>query len=194
MNDFFLAKNGQMILPLNEVEYAVGQVCMRDFDKWLSFSEPVKKFINGRELTDDLLNELTQDFFGECVSLCQIVVKDFVVDLSCLLHIASFIAVVIQANQAYFAEKEDEPKAKPKKKQSEKKDKTTWFDSFQILVSHGHSHESIMNMTYGAFTEYLKAIKRRDQEQMIQQVNLMRIAYSADGAGFSKFIHDMQCG
>lgn len=194
MNDFFLAKNGQMILPLNDVEYAIGQVCMRDFDKWLYSAEPVKKFVNGRELTDDLLNELTQDLFGECVLLCQIAVEGFIVDQSCLLHITSFIAVVIQANQAYFAEKEDEPKAKPKKKQSEKKDKTTWFDSFQILVSHGHSHESIMNMTYGAFTEYLKAIKRRDQDKVIQQVNLMRVAYHADGVGFSKFIHDMQCG
>ena len=62
---------------------------------------------------------------------------------------------MLLVNQAYF--KYEKPKCGTKKNTQTE---STWFDSFQYLISAGHRPDDTMNMTYGAFDQYLKSAQK----------------------------------
>jgi hypothetical protein len=62
-------------------------------------------------------------------------------------------------NEAYLRKKN-------RKNSKRKSKKYSWFDSFQYLISDGHRPDDILNMSYGAFIEYLKAAQRRESQRL----------------------------
>ncbi|PWF32451.1 hypothetical protein DBB30_33260, partial [Yersinia pestis] len=67
---------------------------------------------------------------------------------------------------------------------------STWFDSFQFLVSMGHQHSEIMEMTYGAFQSYVTAANKLYKQGIFNNAVAARVAQS-DKKGFESFKKEM---
>ena len=186
MNDFFLAKNASLKMDFDDIE--VHQIRMRDFDLWVSCVEPIKEFVKGKNLSDEIVFELIENHLIACLDMLSLIVnedKKYLNGLICdMKRLPQLIMAAISVNQVFF---DDYDKNQKSKRDAAEKSDVTWFDSFQVLIKAGHTHESIMNMGYGMFMAYLNAIKRQQQNHIYSTASYMRIAYHADKKGFEKF-------
>jgi hypothetical protein len=195
MNDFFIAANRSLSLEIDDVSLEVRQIQMSQFDLWVGAADPIKNALgNVSDYSDEILNKLMQKHLIECVVMLQLITD---LDHPAILKAAQDQEVFIQllekalkANQPYFIDKE--PKSKRRKKRGETNDQgSTWFDSFQLLVSNGHSHESIMNMSYGAFKLYTEAVVKREKQGIATQSNIIRMAQHAAAKQFKSFVDEL---
>ncbi len=196
MNDFFIAANRSLSLEIDDVSLEVRQIQMSKFDLWVGAADPIKNMLgNVGDYSDEILNKLMQKHLIECVVMLQLITD---LDHQAILNTAHDQEVFIQllekalkANQPYFVDKE--PKSKRRKKRNETNDQgSTWFDSFQLLVSNGHSHESIMNMTYGSFKLYTEAVVKREKQNIATQSNIIRMAQHAAAKQFKSFVDELK--
>ena len=196
MNDFFIAANRSLSLEVDDVSLEVRQIQMSQFDLWVGAADPIKNMLgNVSDYSDEILKKLMQKHLIECVVMLQLITD---LDHPAILKAAQDQEVFIQllktglkANQQYFVDKE--PKSKRRKKRSETNDQdSTWFDSFQLLVSNGHSHDSIMNMTYGAFKLYTEAVVKREKQSIATQSNIIRMAQHAAAKQFKSFVDELK--
>jgi hypothetical protein len=181
MNDFFLATN--RAIAVNDIE--VRQIQMKDFDTWSAHAEPIKQFLKDKNHSDEVLTELFAAYGVQVISAITCVTN---LDNQSLFKLASdeqsfkeLLKTVLLVNQAYF--KPEKPKRGVTKAQT---DESTWFDSFQFLVSMGHQHSEIMEMTYGAFQGYVKASNKMYRQGIINSAVAARVAQS-DKKGFESF-------
>ena len=184
MNDFFLATNRS--ITLDDIE--VRQIQMKDFDIWATHAEPLKNFIKDRDYSDEILNELFSAHGVQVISAITCVTD---LDNDSLFKLAAdeqkfkdLLKAVLLVNQAYF--KYEKPKHTVKKQTVE----STWFDSFQFLVSMGHQHSEIMQMTYGAFQGYVKASNKLYKQGIFNAAIAARVAQT-DKKGFESFKKEM---
>lgn len=184
MNDFFLATNRS--ITLDDIE--VRQVQMKDFDIWATHAEPLKNFIKDRDYSDEILNELFSAHGVQVISAIACVTD---LDNDSLFKLAAdeqkfkqLLKAVLSVNHAYF--KYEKPKHTVKKQTVE----STWFDSFQFLVSMGHQHSEIMQMTYGAFQGYVKASNKLYKQGIFNAAIAARVAQT-DKKGFESFKKEM---
>ncbi|EOR08318.1 hypothetical protein [Acinetobacter tandoii] len=196
MNDFFIASNRSLSLEVDDVSLEVRQIQMSQFDLWVGAADPIKNMLgNVSDYSDEILKKVIQKHLIECVVMLQLITD---LDHPAILKAAQDQEVFIQllktglkANQQYFVDKE--PKSKRRKKRSETNDQdSTWFDSFQLLVSNGHSHDSIMNMTYGAFKLYTEAVVKREKQNIATQSNIIRMAQHAAAKQFKSFVDELK--
>ena len=190
MNDFFLAANRS--ITVNDVE--IHQIQMKDFDQWAVHAEKVKGFLNGKDYSDEILTELFKAYSIEVLSMCSLATKlpaTSLIDLATTSEqqFKEVLSAVLQVNGAYF--KEDQPKRRSRK-QAVKENDSTWFDSFQLLVSSGHTHTEIMNMTYGAYSEYLKSAQKDYRNKLATLTSVMRSAQHASAKDFKMFIDKLK--
>ncbi len=183
MNDFFLATNRS--IPFDDIE--VRQIQIKDFDLWLAHAEPIKSFIKDQNHSDEILTGLFEVHGVQVISTMACVTD---LDNESLVELAAdeqgfkeLLKAVLLVNQAYF--KYEKPKRGIKKK-----DDSTWFDSFQFLVSMGHQHSEIMEMTYGAFQSYIKAANKLYKQGIFNNAVAARVAQS-DKKGFESFKKEM---
>ncbi|WP_312536178.1 hypothetical protein [Acinetobacter variabilis] len=183
MNDFFLATNRS--IKINDIE--VRQIQMKDFDQWLKHAEVLKNFIKDKDHSDEILTGLFKVHGVQVIStiacvtnLNQKAIFDLAADEQAFKEL---LKAVLLVNQAYF--KYEKPKRGIKKK-----DDSTWFDSFQFLVSMGHQHSEIMEMTYGAFQGYVKAANKMYKQGIFNSAIAARAAQS-DKKGFESFKKEM---
>ena len=175
MNDFFLATNRTVTIHGIEIK----QITVKSFDLWCQAAEPIKQFVEGKDYSNEILQELFVKHTGDVLKSLALI-TDAASNL--LLDIAKnqdvfmqIISAMLQINESYF---------KPEKqKKTNVKDDSTWFDSFQVLISAGHTHTEIMNMSYGAFLQYLKSVIK-DQKHQVQR---LRFAQHADAKAFKKY-------
>ncbi|MHA3082127.1 hypothetical protein ACX1NX_02870 [Acinetobacter sp. ANC 5383] len=190
MNDFFLAKNSALKVDFDDVE--VHQIRMRDFDKWLPCAEPIKGFLENKDHSDEIIIELIAEHLNECLDMLSLIVNKDREYLNGLIHdidkLLKLITAAILANKVFF----DDNKSQKSKRTVDEKSDVTWFDSFQVLIKAGHSHESIMNMGYGMFMGYIEAVKRQQKNHIYSAASYIRIAYHADQKGFEKFGKEME--
>ncbi|MCX0332194.1 hypothetical protein NVT87_15075 [Acinetobacter radioresistens] len=190
MNDFFLAAN--RTITVNDVE--VHQIQMKDFDQWAVHAEKVKGFLKEKDYSDEILTELFKAHSIEVLSICSLATK---LPSASLIDLANaseqqfkeVLSAVLQVNGAYF--KEDQPKRRSRK-QAVKENDSTWFDSFQLLVSSGHTHTEIMNMTYGAYSEYLKSAQKDYRNKLAALTSVVRSAQHASAKDLKKFLEDLK--
>ena len=196
MNDFFIAANRSLSLEIDDVSLEVRQIQMSQFDLWVGAAYPIKNMLgNVSDYSDEILKKVIQKHLIECVVMLQLITD---LDHQAILNTAQDQDVFIQllqtglkANQAYFVDKQQ--KSKRRKKRTEVNDQSsTWFDSFQLLVSNGHNHESIMNMTYGAFKLYTEADLKREKQNIATQSNIIRMAHHAAAKQFKSFIEGLK--
>ena len=196
MNDIFIAANRSFSLEVDDVSLEVRQITMSKFDLWVGAADPIKNMLgNVSDYSDEILNKLMQKHLIECVVMLQLITD---LDHPAILKAAQDQEVFIQllktglkVNQAYFIDKEQ--KSKRRKKRTEVNDhESTWFDSFQLLVSNGHSHDSIMNMTYGAFKLYSEAVVKREKQNIATLSNIIRMAHHAAAKQFKSFVDELK--
>ncbi len=190
MNDFFLAANRS--ITVNDVE--VHQIQIKDFDQWAVHAEKVKSFLKGKDYSDEILTQLFKTHSIEVLGICSLATKLPVASLIDLANTSEqkfkeVLSAVLQVNGAYF--KEDQPKRR-NKKQAAKDNDSTWFDSFQLLVSAGHTHTEIMNMTYGAYSEYLKSAQKDYRNKLAALTSVVRSAQHASAKDLKKFLEDLK--
>ncbi|WP_111860012.1 hypothetical protein [Acinetobacter sp. CFCC 10889] len=189
MNDFFLAENRTYSVEIDEDSaVVVRQFLVCELDKIEIFANQIRLALKKDWCTEDLhpLINTNQIAVIMLVSELTTLSKDLVIKLKedypdKLIEIFEMLLVV---NKAYF---EQENAKKPQ----DKKDKTTWFDSFQFLISKGHQHKDILNYSFGAFLEYLKAAQRHERNSILSQSSAMRVAYHADKKGFSGYTKEV---
>ena len=188
MNDFFLATNRSVMV--NDIE--VRQIQMKYFDTWATHAEPIKQFLKDRDHSDEILTELFAAHGMQVISTIACVTD---LDSQSLFKLASdeqafkqLLKTVLLVNQAYF--KYEKPKRGPKK--NTQADESTWFDSFQFLVSMGHQHSEIMEMTYGAFEQYLKAAQKNQRSQLQYLSSVIPSAHHANAKEFKKFFEELR--
>ncbi|WP_448761164.1 hypothetical protein [Acinetobacter tandoii] len=196
MNDFFIAANRSLTVEVDDVSLEVRQIAMSQFDLWVGAAEPIKNTLgNVSDYSDEILKKMIQKHLIECVVMLQLITD---LDHQSVLKTAEdqdvfrqLLKTALKANQAYFIDKEQ--KSKRRKKRTEVDDQSsTWFDSFQLLVSNGHNHESIMNMTYGAFKFYTEAVVKREKQDIATQSNIIRMAHHAVAKQFKSFIDELK--
>ena len=188
MNDFFLATNRS--ITLDDIE--VRQVQMKDFDIWATHAEVIKNFIKDRDYSDEILNELFSAHGVQVISTIACVTD---LDNDSLFKLAAdeqkfkqLLKTVLNVNHAYF--KYEKPKRGSKK--AAQSSESTWFDSFQYLISAGHRHEDIMNMTYGAFEQYLKSAQKDHKNKLQYLSSVIRSAHHANAKEFKKFFDGLK--
>lgn len=188
MNEFYLASNRSITVA--DVE--VFQLQMHNFDEWAGHAQQAKEFLKGKEHSDEILKELLKAHTAHIMIVVSKSTHKSIDELIPMVEASEsafveLIDTVIKVNDAYFSE----PIPKHRDDVDPRK-KSSWFDVFQLLVSNGHSHNDIMQMTYGAFRYYLKSAQKLQRSQMRSQTNLVRAAQHANAKEFKKLIEELK--
>lgn len=181
MNEFFLASNRSVFN--DEIE--IRQVLMKDFDQWSEFAEPIRIMFNNN-FSDEVFADVFKKLKFQVIMVASLATNVSDLDPNLLENEGELLELfknVIRVNNAYFNQENN--------KKFDSKEKYTWFDSFQFLISKGHRHLDILNYSFGTYKEYLKAAQRNERNSLLSMGNNMRVAYHADKNGFSKYIDSM---
>lgn len=186
MNDFFLADN--RTFQIGEIE--VKQIQVKSLDLFCRHAETVKEYLKDKDYSDEILIKLFEAHAVDVIQTCVMTTNlktdrifDVAKDQALFLDM---LRAVLTVNTAYFKPE------KPKRGSKPSNEKSTWFDSFQYLIESGHRHDDILNMSYGAYLQYLKAAQRSELRKMRSQVNLMRSAQHAQNREFKKLMEDLK--
>lgn len=188
MNDFFLANNDVYI---NKYGQEIRQFKVKELENWVSIAELIRIALK-RNYSDESIEAAIQANKFKAIAMCLLVTDATGAQIDEMIQNDAdrFIELfkdVINVNKAFF--NQEDPKQT--NRQESKKDKTTWFDSFQTLISKGHKHKDILNYSFGAFLEYLKAAQRHEKNHILSQSTTMRVAYHADKKGFSNYTSEV---
>ena len=83
----------------------------------------------------------------------------------------------------------------PEKQQSKSKtevNESTWFDSFQYLISCGHRPDDILTMPYGAFLKYIEAAQKNERQNIKNTAIAVRIAMQSNKQEWEKSIKQLE--
>lgn len=188
MNEFYLASNRSITVA--DVE--VFQLQVHNFDEWAGHAQKIKEFLKGKVHSDEILKELLKTHTAHVMIVVSKSTHKTIDELIPIVEASEslfpeLLEAVIKVNNAYFSDLE-----LPKKRGRKSEEKSTWFDAFQMLISVGHTHESIMAMSYGTFNSYLKSAQKLQLSQMRSQTNLMRAAQHANAKEFKKLIEELK--
>ena len=189
MNDFFLAENRTYSIEVDvDSSVELRQFIVGEIDKIEVFAHPIRKALKKDWITEDLHAVINNNQIAATMLLTSLSnlnlemiykIKDVSPD-----KFVEIFEMVLVLNKAYFNQEDV-------KNKKNKNDKTTWFDSFQTLISEGHHPKDILNYSFGAFMEYLKAAQRHKQNRILSQSVAMRVAYHADKKGFSSYTSEV---
>ncbi|MEQ1349637.1 hypothetical protein ABLU18_02065 [Acinetobacter junii] len=183
MNDFFLLNNESLPHVFIDQNIEIKQIQVKNLNQFAYFAEPIKQLesYSIETIKPIILTSIIQ-IMGLCSLVTSLDPETFSKHIGNQDAIADLILKIIQVNEAYFKEE------KPKKQQRENQKRYSWFDSFQRLISNGHRQDDILNMSYGAFTEYLKAAQRSDSQRLKLNSIAIRSAQHANQNDFKKFL------
>ncbi|WOE40699.1 hypothetical protein [Acinetobacter chinensis] len=186
MNDFFIASN--RVLKVDG--FKVRQVLVKELDLFSEHASQVKSALKTENYSDEVLIKLFDSHAVAVLKSLSIVCCSTPENLLELKNEQIFMLVkaMLVVNHAYFKVDKRHRREEASNVDAESK----WFDTFQTLISAGHSHESIMNMTYGAFTAYLKAAQKQYNMKLRAISNIIRCAQHADSKGFERFIDQLK--
>lgn len=190
MNDIFLAANNTLKTTFIGQQVEVRQLRVRDLDALATIAYQVKVALaNDLSNIDNVLDEQLMACLRLCSALTGLSLKVLIDGFSTNYDEAkSLVKSAIEINAAYFIATAEEIEQRGEQEQSD----ATWFDAFQFLISQGHRHDDIMNMSYGAFRAYIKAAQRTQGNDLLLQTNAIRVAQHADKRGFTKFIDGLK--
>ncbi len=160
----------------------IKQIQVKNLNQFAYFADPIKQLESySIETIEPLIEANIIQIMGLCSLVTSLDPETFSKHIGDQDAIADLILKIIQVNEAYFKEE------KPKKQQRENQKKYSWFDSFQRLISNGHRQDDILNMSYGAFTGYLKAAQRCES-QRLKTIAIATRAASAKNNDFDRFV------
>lgn len=190
MNDFFLALSCSIYVDLFGIKaLEIRQITVEELENWLIVAQPIKDFLSDKDYSDAVLEQLFLEHGPYVITMCSLVMH---LNQAQLIQLAKdqpeFIRLIHQvliANQAYF-------KDKPSKQNNTDSQDTTWFDSFQVLICHGHTHSEILKLSYGAFLAYLKAANKAYRSELVSCLNVSRLAHHGDAKAIKTFVNDLR--
>ena len=187
MNEFFIASNETQSMEIDsDYSIEVRQLLVKEIVVAERFAGPIRNSLKQDWGIEDLYSVINKHqiaslllvtFFTTLSADNAKKIKDsnpekYIEIFECLLRV----------NEDYF-----------KKIEGKTSDKnSSWFDSFQYLVKHGHKHNEILNYSFGAFMAYIKSAQKLESASLLNTGNTIRIAYHADKKGFEKFTKDMK--
>lgn len=189
MNDFFLASDRSILLELNHNKVTVSQLKMHNFDKWSGPAQSIKEFLKNHP--DDIA-KLLQDKTDDALAFVSLSMDRDAKDIERIMfqergRSFEIVHTAIKINDAFFSEPDPrhDDSVDPRKKSS-------WFDAFQLLISNGHSNTEIMQMTYGAFRQYLKAAQKTEKQKIRNNAVAVRTAQHAAKKAFEEFMKNLE--
>jgi len=194
MNDFFIASNRCLKLHVGDLVLEIRQITMKDFDLWLMAASEIKAHLNNADVySDEMIKDITTKFEFQCYSMINLTTD---LDIDSIINtklsnpdvFLDLVRKCIEANKAYFCE--EQVKRRGTRQQTD--NKNSWFDSLQLLISAGHSHDSLLNMSYGAYKHYLDAAVRAYKRSLVTQAGIVRVAQHAAAREFKKYLDEIK--
>lgn len=184
MNDFFVANNESLPHTFIDQEIELKQVQVKDLNRFAQYANPFKDF---ESYSIEIITPLVEPQILNIMSMCSIVTSlqpsVFTSNTAQTSAIADLVLKIIQVNEAFF---------KKEKKQQGSGKESTWFTAFAYLVNAGHRPDDIMDMTYGAFIQYLKEAQAIERQQIKSYAIATRVANNAKEKGWDNYLKQME--
>lgn len=182
MNDFFLANNESVSHEFIDQKIQILQIKVKDLDHFAKHANELKENLESYsiEAITPLIEPNILQVMGVCSLATTLDVDHFMKHSADIAAISEMVLRIIQVNEAFF---------KKEKQQGKQQDKSiTWFDSFQYLISCGHRHNDIMNMSYGAFQKYIESAQKNEKQKLKGYAAATRVANHAKQQDFEKYL------
>ncbi|WDZ50177.1 hypothetical protein LF296_12690 [Acinetobacter vivianii] len=183
MNDFFLANNESLPHTFINQKIEVKQVQVKDLNRFAQYANTFKDLESySIETITPLVEPQILNIMGMCSIVTSLQPSAFSSNTAQTSAIAEMVLKIIQVNEAFF---------KKEKKQQGSGKESTWFTAFAYLVKAGHRPDDIMDMTYGAFVQYLREAQAIERQQIKSYAIATRIANNAKEKGWEKYLKQL---
>lgn len=192
MNEFALASNRTITLPLGEQLVEVRQMVMAEFDQSVIPAHTIKTALDALPKDGKDHTAIIQTFLNNSAETTQPLIMLTSLNVEQIgtmtendpASIMQLVYALYSLNTAFFDEV-----VKPQRKADNKKN--TWWDGFQFLISQGHRHSEIMQYTYGAYLGYMEAASKSYRHNLRVQAGMIRTAHHANKQQMDKFNREL---
>lgn len=186
MNDFFLLNNESLPHVFIDQNIEIKQIQVKNLNQFAYFADPIKKLesYSIETIKPIILTSIIQ-IMGLFSLVTTLDAEYFTKQLGNTSDIAKLILKIIQVNEAFFKKEKQQNKSRSEVSES------TWFYSFQYLISCGHRPDDIMNMSYGAFLKYIEAAQRNERQNIKNTAVAVRMAMNTSEQGWEKSIKQL---
>ena len=186
MNDFFLLNNESLPYVFVDQNIEIKQILVKDLNRFAQFSGPIKKL---ESYSVETITPLIQTNMLQIMGVVSLTTSldpiSFSEQLEKAVVIADLLLKIIEVNNDVF-------KKQPKSENENENEKgSSWFKAFSYLINHGHRHDEILNMTYGAFIKYLNAAQAIERQQIKSYAIATRVANNAKQQGWDKYLKQL---
>ncbi|NNP71252.1 hypothetical protein [Acinetobacter sp. Ac_5812] len=187
MNDFFIANNESLPHTFIDQKIEVKQIQVKNLARFSVYAIKIKDAIESYsiETITPLIEPQILNIMGLVSMVTTLNPKTFIENTAQTKAIAELVLKIIEVNEAFFIKEKRQNRTKKETKE------VTWFHSFAYLIKSGHSHDDIMNMTYGAFMHYLKEAQASERQQIKSYAIATRVANNAKQQGWDKYIKQL---
>ena len=187
MNDFFLLNNESLQHTFIDQKIEVKQIKVKDLNHFAQFADSIKKIDSySIETITALIGTEIFNIMGLCSLATSLDPETFAKHIANQDAIAELVLKIIQVNEAFFKKEKQQSKSKTEVNES------TWFDSFQYLISCGHRPDDILNMSYGAFQKYIEAAQKNERQNIKNTAIAVRIAMHSSKQEWEKSIKQLE--
>lgn len=182
MNDFFLLNNESLPYVFVDQNIEIKQILVKDLNRFSQFSGPIKKLESySVETITPLIQTNMLQIMGVVSLTTSLDPNYFSEQLANNVAIADLVLKIIEVNNDVFK----------KEPISENEKGSSWFKAFSYLINHGHRHDEILNMTYGAFIKYLSASQAIERQQIKSYAIATRVANHSKQQGWDKYLKQL---
>lgn len=182
MNDFFLLNNESLSYVFVDQNIEIKQIQVKNLNRFAQFADPIKKLESySIETITPLVEPHMLNIMGLCSLVTSINPESFNENAGQPTAIAELLLKIIEVNEAFFKKEE---------KETDSKD-SSWFEAFAYLVKMGHRHNDILDMTYGAFLQYLKEGHAVQRQQVKSYAIAQRMANGAKQQAWEKYLKQL---
>ncbi len=165
----------------------IKQIQVKNLNQFAYFADPIKQLESySIETIEPLIEANIIQIMGVFSLATTLDPEYFTKHLGNTSDIAELILKIIEVNEDFF--KKDEL---PKRPIQQKAESASWFYSFQYLISCGHRHNDIMNMSYGAFLKYIEAAQRNERQNIKNTAVAVRMAMNTSKQDWEKSIKQL---
>lgn len=182
MNDFFLLNNESLPHVFVDQNIEIKQIQVKNLNRFAQFADPIKKLESySIETITPLVEPQILNIMGMFSLVTTISPESFKENVDQPKAIAELILKIIEVNETFFKKEE---------KETDSKD-SSWFNAFAYLVKMGHKHDDIMNMSYGAFLQYIKEGHAVERQQVKSYAIAQRMAAGANKRDWEKYLKSL---
>ena len=187
MNDFFLLNNESLPYVFIDQNIEIKQIQVKNLNRFGQFAEPIKKL---ESYSIETITALVETEIFNIMGLCSLVTsldpENFAKHIADQDAIAELVLKIIQVNETFFKKEKQQSRSRSEVNES------TWFDSFQYLISCGHRQDDILNMPYGAFQKYIEAAQKNERQNIKNTAIAVRIAMQSSKQEWDKSIKQLE--